>query len=88
MSACPECGDFHYRKSDICKVRELKVKMIVQQIMNQSVNIKVSKFVNFTKKSEKLLKYGKMIRLWVEQLFRLLYFRRKIWVKFGEIWRL
>ena len=55
VSACPECGDFHYRKSDICKVRELKVKMIVQQIMNQSVNIKVSKFVNFTD----LVKYGR-----------------------------
>ena len=41
VSACPECGDFHYKKSDQCKVRELKVKMIVQQIMKHSENIKV-----------------------------------------------
>ena len=40
-SACPECGDFHFKKSDTCKVRELKVKMIVQQIMKHSENIKV-----------------------------------------------
>ena len=41
VSACPECGDFHFKKSDQCKVRELKVKMIVQQIMKHSENIKV-----------------------------------------------
>ena len=41
VSACPECGDFHFKKSDTCKVRELKVKMIVQQIMKHSENIKV-----------------------------------------------
>ena len=41
ITACPECGDFHSKKSDICKVRELKVKMIVQQIMKHSENIKV-----------------------------------------------
>ena len=74
VSACPECGDFHYRKSDICKVRELKVKMIVQQIMNQSVNIKVSKFVNVTKNLRSCYSMAEMIRLWVEQLFRLAIF--------------
>ena len=37
---CPECRDFHFKKSDTCKVRELKVKMIVQQIKH-SGNIKV-----------------------------------------------
>ena len=63
VSACPECGDFHYRKSDICKVRELKVKMIVQQIMNQSVNIKVSKFVNVTKNLRSCYSMAEMIRL-------------------------
>ena len=41
VSACPECGDFHLKKSDQCKVRELKVKMIVQQIMKHSEIIKV-----------------------------------------------
>ena len=41
VSACPECGDFHYKKSEVCKVREMKVKMIVQQIMRHSENIKV-----------------------------------------------
>ena len=40
VAACPECGDFHYKKSDVCRVRELKVKMIVQQIMTSSKNIK------------------------------------------------
>ena len=43
MPACPECGDIHFKKSDTCKVRELKVKMIVQQIMKHSENIKVVK---------------------------------------------
>ena len=42
VSACPDCGDFHFKKSDICKVREMKVKMIVQQIMTHSNDIKVS----------------------------------------------
>ena len=41
VSACPECGDFHTKKSDVCRVRELKVKMIVQQIIKHSENIKV-----------------------------------------------
>ena len=41
VSACPDCGDFHFKKSDICKVREMKVKMIVQQIMTHSKDIKV-----------------------------------------------
>ena len=43
VSACPECGEFHH-KSDVCRVRELKVKMIVQQIMKHSENIKVGGF--------------------------------------------
>ena len=42
VAACPECGDFHHKKSDVCRVRELKVKMIVQQIMTSSKNIKAS----------------------------------------------
>ena len=41
VSACPDCGDFHFKKSDTCKVREMKVKMIVQQIMTHSKDIKV-----------------------------------------------
>ena len=41
VSACSDCGDFHFKKSDICKVREMKVKMIVQQIMTHSKDIKV-----------------------------------------------
>ena len=42
VSACPECGDFHYKKSDVCRVRELKVKMIVKQILTHSEDIKAS----------------------------------------------
>ena len=41
VAACPDCGEFHFKRSDTCKVRELKVKMIVQQIMKSSENIKV-----------------------------------------------
>ena len=47
VSACPECGEFHH-KSDVCRVRELKVKMIVQQIMKHSENIKVGVDINNT----------------------------------------
>ena len=48
ISACPECGDFHTKKSDVCKVREMKVKMIVQQIMTHSESIKVNNnIINF-----------------------------------------
>ena len=46
VSACPECGEFHHKKSVVCRVRELKVKMIVQQIMKHSENIKVGGFNN------------------------------------------
>ena len=51
VSACPECGEFHHKKSDVCRVRELKVKMIVQQIMKHSENIKVGVDINNTVKT-------------------------------------
>ena len=41
VSACPECGDFHFKKGDRCRIRDLRVKMIVQQILRNSDNIKV-----------------------------------------------
>ena len=41
VTACGDCGDFHARRSDVCRVRELRVKMLVQQIMGTSKDIKV-----------------------------------------------
>ena len=41
VSACPECGDFHFKKSDTFKVRKIKVKMIFKKILKYSENIKV-----------------------------------------------
>ena len=44
--SCPECGDFHFKKRGAtCKIRDLKVNMLVNQIMNSSDEIKVIFFV-------------------------------------------
>ena len=45
VTACGDCGDFHARRSDVCRVRELRVKMLVQQIMGTSKDIKVCNIV-------------------------------------------
>ena len=48
VTACGDCGDFHARRSDVCRVRELRVKMLVQQIMGTSKDIKVCNELSFS----------------------------------------